>query len=533
MASEWADERADERLTPYSYWRASAKLPVFPPLLEDLTADVCVIGAGIGGLTTAYLLAKQGLNVALVEALGIGSGETGQTTAHIAVPDDRYGHIEKIAGEPGAKQVAASFAAAADTIEAIARDESIDCDFERVPGYLYSCAQDPGEQLRKEMAAAVRAGVRVSWQQHLPITTLTAGPCLAFPDQAQFHPLRYLGGLAHACVARRARIYGDTRALRIEELRDSVLVTTTHGKISASAAVVATNVPFNDRVTIHAKQFAYQTYAVAALVKHDSLPRVLIWDDGDPYHYVRLARSADDEHDLLIVGGADHRTGQQDEPQESYRHLHAWLREHFPDAGPLAYRWSGEVAEPLDGLAYLGRNPGSRNVYVITGDSGNGISHATIGAMLVTDQILGRRNEWEAIYDPSRKSLRETLHFVREQSNIAAQYLDWVTGGDWFPALLDAGEGAVVRAGLRKLAVYRDDEGSLHCRSATCPHLGCVVHWNQLDRTWDCPCHGSRFSADGSVLHGPAVSGLAAVAEDEWPGSRGLGDHEVENRDQR
>jgi glycine/D-amino acid oxidase-like deaminating enzyme/nitrite reductase/ring-hydroxylating ferredoxin subunit len=507
-------ERENPGLRPHSYWRASAQLPVFPPLAANLTADVCVIGAGIAGLTTAYLLRKQGLSVALIEALGIGSGETGQTTAHIAVPDDRYWHIEQTLGEGAAWQVADSFDAAADMIETTVREEQIDCDFERVPGYLFSCASDPAQELSKEFEAAVRAGVRVTREEQLPIATVAAGPCLRFADQAQFHPLRYLAGLTQATAGRRTRIFCNTRALDIEQPDDGVVVTTANGKVSAAAAVVATNVPFNDRVAIHAKQFAYQTYAVAALVKRGSLPHVLIWDDADPYHYVRLARR-DDEHDLLIVGGADHRTGQQDDPERSYQQVHEWLRQRFPEAGPLAYRWSGEVVEPLDGVAYLGRNPGSRNVYVISGDSGNGISHATIGAMLVCDQIRGRGNAWAPVYDPSRKPARQTLHFMREQANVAAQYLDWVTVGEWTPSALAAGQGTVVRSGLHKFAVYRDDDGTLHCRSATCPHLACVVRWNGLDRTWDCPCHGSRFDAYGNVLHGPAVSDLAAVDEEE------------------
>ena len=530
-----SNEQAHAGLRSCSYWRASAQLPVYPPLAAKLTADVCVIGAGIAGLTTAYLLTRQGLSVALVEALDIGSGETGQTTAHIAVPDDRYWHIERTLGEIAARQVADSFAAAADMIETLAREESIECDFERVPGYLYSCSKDAAEELSKEMKAATRAGVRVSYEQRLPIPTVAAGPCLRFADQAQFHPLRYLAGLAQATAGHRTRIFCDTRALEVEERNDGVVVTTALGKVSAAAAVVATNVPFNDRVTIHAKQFAYQTYAVAARVRRVSLPHVLIWDDADPYHYVRLTRGDDDEHDLLIVGGADHRTGQQDNPEDSYRQVHEWLRERFPEAGPLAYRWSGEVVEPLDGVAYLGRNPGSRNVYVITGDSGNGISHATIGAMLVSDQIRGRENPWAAVYDPARKPARQTLHFMREQANVAAQYLDWVTPGEWTPAALAAGEGTVVRVGLRKLAVYRDDDGALHCRSATCPHLGCVVRWNSLERTWDCPCHGSRFSAYGSVLHGPAVSALAAPDEEDmasinrhWQAESGDADHRRE-----
>jgi Rieske Fe-S protein len=243
----------------------------------------------------------------------------------------------------------------------------------------------------------------------------------------------------------------------------------------------------------------------------------LLWDDGDPYHYVRLADGTDEEHDLLIVGGADHKTGQEQHPERHYHAIETWMREHFPQAGPLAYRWSGEVMEPLDGLAYLGRNPGSKNVYVITGDSGNGMTHATIGAMLVSDLIVGRENPWVSIYDPSRKPYKEAMQFVKEQANIAKQYTDWVSAGDESDvAALPPGEGTLVRSGLKKYAVYRDELGALHCHSAKCTHLGCVVQWNSTEQTWDCPCHGSRFSAYGGVLHGPAVERLATVEDEEW-----------------
>ena len=200
-------------------------------------------------------------------------------------------------------------------------------------------------------------------------------------------------------------IFCGTQALDVEERNGGVVVKTATGRITADAAVVATNTPFNDRVAIHVKQYAYQSYVVAALIRRGSMPRMLIWDDTQPYHYVRTTHAADDEHDVLIVGGADHKTGQEAHPEQHYRELETWLRDRFAEAGPLVYRWSGEVLEPLDGLAYLGRNPGSRNVYVITGDSGNGISHATIGAMLVSDLVVGRQNPWLALYDPSRKRI--------------------------------------------------------------------------------------------------------------------------------
>jgi Rieske Fe-S protein len=191
------------------------------------------------------------------------------------------------------------------------------------------------------------------------------------------------------------------------------------------------------------------------------------------------------------------------------------VRDHFPQAGEIVHRWSGEVMEPLDGIAYLGRNPGNESVYVITGDSGNGMTHATAGAMLVSDLIVGRPNAWLATYDPARKAFKESLEFLKEQANNAAQYTDWVSGGDVSDVNeIAVGEGALIRDGLKKIAVYRDDDGGLHAHSAACPHMGCIVQWNTSEKTWDCPCHGSRFSRFGSVLHGPAVSSLAAAEID-------------------
>lgn len=505
-----------DHLKSHSLWSATASMPIYPPLSANLSVEVCVIGAGIAGLTTAYLLARQGISVAVLEALGVGEGETSHTTAHIAVPDDRYWHIEQSYGEEAARKVADSFAAAVELIESIVSEERIDCEFRRLDGFLFGRDASQQQSLEDELAAARRAGVVVGRIDELPFDANMHGTFLCFPNQAQFHPLKYLAGLARAVEHRRGAIYCGTRALDVEESADGVIVKTATGRVHADSVVVATNTPFNDRVSIHVKQNAYQTYVIACLIKQGSIAPMLLWDDDDPYHYVRLAEGTDDEHDLLIVGGADHKTGQEPHPDEHYSALEEWTREHFPQAGPAAYRWSGEVMEPLDGIAYLGRNPGSKNVYVITGDSGNGISHGTIGGILVSDLILGKQNPWLNIYDPSRKPLKEALEFIKEQTNIAAQYTDWISAGDEpTAAALLPGEGALVRHGLKKVAVFRDELGALHCHSAKCPHLGCVVQWNSTEQTWDCPCHGSRFNAYGSVLHGPAVSGLAALDDDD------------------
>ncbi|HLS80832.1 MAG TPA: FAD-dependent oxidoreductase [Steroidobacter sp.] len=505
----------------HSFWRASASAPQYPPLSAQLNVDVCVIGAGLAGLTTAWRLVSQGVSVAVIEALEIGAGETGRTTAHIAIPDEGYAYLERVHGRGAARLVAESFAAAIDSIEATVREESIDCDFERVDGYLYSCSKNPRAALDREFEAASRAGVQVLREAALPTGVFAAsidvGPCLRFTGQAQFHPLKYLAGLAEAVQRRRGVIHTGARALSLEERDDSVVIHTATGRINADAAVVATNTPFNDRVAIHAKQVAWQTYVTAALVPQGAIHRALVWDDAEPYHYVRTHPAGDGEHDVLIVGGADHKTGHESDPEAHYREIETWMRDRFPGIGGPAFRWSGEIMEPLDGLAFIGPNPGSRSVYVISGDSGNGMTHATIGGLLVSDLIMGRQNRWLSVYDPARKPVKEAIEFIKTQSDIAAHYIDWVSGGDVHDAAeIAVGEGAVLRSGLKKYAVFRDDDGALHARSAKCTHLGCVVQWNAAEKTWDCPCHGSRYSAYGAVLHGPAVQPLEAVEEEDW-----------------
>jgi nitrite reductase/ring-hydroxylating ferredoxin subunit len=249
------------------------------------------------------------------------------------------------------------------------------------------------------------------------------------------------------------------------------------------------------------------------------VPEVLLWDTGDPYYYVRLDGSEPQSPvDLLIVGGADHKVGQEPDPDRHYVQIEQWVRERFPMAGAVRYRWSGQVMEPADGVAFLGRNPMDKdNVYVITGDSGTGMTHCTIGAMLVSDLILGRPNDWAALYDPARKATHALGEFVKEQANTLAQYKDLVTAREVTSVeQIAPGQGAVLRHGVKPLAVFRDEQAALHVCSAVCTHLGCVVHWNPAEKSWDCPCHASRFAVDGQVLHGPAARPLPPEA---LPGS--------------
>lgn len=500
-----------------SVWMPNASVPAFPPLQGDIDTAVCVIGAGIAGLTCAYLLSQQGKEVVLIDAMGIGAGETGRTTAHFFPPDEWYVDIEDGFGSDKARLVADSFAKATALVETIIHKEQIECEFERLDGYLYALPGNGFKDLDKEYAAAQRAGVEVEQLAQVPGLSFDTGPCVRYKNQAQFHPLKYLSGLAQAFVRNGGKIHCATRAFSIDGNDDLQVVSTDHGKIRANSVVVATNTPFNDRVVMHTKQAGYHTYVIGIRVPKGSVPRILLWDTGDPYYYLRLETPEPEAaHDILIVGGADHKVGQDPHPEHRYDEIEQWVRERFPMAQSVEYRWSGEVMEPADGLAYLGRNPmDDKNVYIITGDSGNGMTHCTIGAMLVTDLILGRDHPWASLYDPARKVTHGIMDFVSEQANTLSQYGEWVTGGEVESVEeIAAGDGAIVRQGTHKLAVYRDEHGELHALSAKCTHLGCVVHWNSAERSWDCPCHGTRYAKNGEVLHGPAPTPLKAAALD-------------------
>ena len=495
-----------------SLWLDTGPMPSFPSLSGNAMADTCVIGGGIAGLTTAYLLGRAGQRVVLLEAFELAAGESGRTTAHWMPPDDRYFEIERSFGEDGAAKVARSFQAATDLAASIIGSEGIDCGFQRLDGYLYCLPGQDLDVLEKELVAAKKAGVAVERLQQVPGLSFSTGPCIRFEAQAQFHPTRYMAGLAQACLRLGVQIHCGSRATSVERDGDWQAVRTEGGDVRSNAVVVATNTPFIDRVVMHTKQSGYRTYVIGLEVPKGAVPKVLLWDTGDPYYYVRL--DATDSHgasEILIVGGADHKVGQDLHPERCYQDVERWTREHFPMAGAVRYRWSGQVMEPADGVAYFGRNPlDEDNVYIITGDSGTGMSHCTAGAIAVSDMILGRPNPWSDFYDPARKATHGLGEFVKEQANTLAQYKDLLTGGEVHDAAqVRRGQGAVLRKGLKKLAVYRDEADALHVRSAICTHLGCVVSWNPVETSWDCPCHSSRFSVDGEVLHGPANRPLA------------------------
>ena len=497
-----------------SIWPVTTKIPESFRLQENLCADICIIGAGIAGLTTAYLLAREGKSVVVLDKNSIGGGETANTTAHLSsFPDATYREIERLHGVEGARLTARSHTAAIGQIETIVGEEEIDCDFERVDAYLFLAEGDSENNLHAEYEATNRAGVSVKELTAAPIN-VDLGPCVHFPNQAQFHPLKYVSGLAIAIKRLGGHIFSDTEASEMKGGKTAEVKTKNGATVSASSIVVATNTPVNDWVKMHTKQAAYRTYAIGIVVDLDSIPKALYWDTANPFHYVRLQRihSKNEVHDVLIVGGEDHKTGQADDAEERFSRLAAWARTVFPGIADAQYRWSGQIIDSMDGLAFIGRNPGDDpNVYIVTGDSGVGMTHGTIAGMLIRDLILNRKNPWESLYDPSRKTLRATLTFARENLNVVGEYANWITPGDvGNVSEIKPGTGAVLRQGLSKLAVYRDQAGEAHEMSAVCTHLGCIVAWNSAEGSWDCPCHGSRFDPQGNILNGPAVAPLGS-----------------------
>lgn len=500
-----------------SYW-STAQRPQFSPLANDLICDVCVVGAGIAGLTTAHLLASNDINVIVLDRGDIGSGETGRTTAHITCAlDDRFVELARMHGEHGARLAAQSHAAAIEQIETLVNELQIDCEFKRVNGFLFAATPKDEELLTRELLAAQRAGLidaRLVECAPLPFDT---GPAICFPQQAQLHPLKYLSGLARAIEKNGGRIFTQTHVANVQGGPDAKVTAANGCSVHAKYIVIATNTPINDRVVIHTKQAPYRSYVVALRIEKNSVTPGLYWDTADPYHYVRVTEGPADDSELLIVGGEDHKTGQADDGDQRFARLEQWARAHFPHAAEIAYRWSGQVQEPVDGLAFIGRNPmDADNVFIATGDSGNGMTHGTIAGLLLRDLILGRPNVWADLYAPNRKALSSIGEFLRENVNVAEQYVDWMKPSECDDLQQIANNtGCLMQHGLEKIAVYRDSEGILHANKATCPHLGCIVAWNDIEKTWDCPCHGSRFAGDGEVISGPCRVNLEKIDDPE------------------
>ncbi|MFP5288017.1 MAG: FAD-dependent oxidoreductase [Thermoanaerobaculia bacterium] len=484
------------------------ELPRHAPLEGEERVDVAVVGAGITGLTAARLLVAAGKRVAVLEQSRIGSGTTGGTTAHVTqVPDRRYAELVSKFGRDGVRQVVESTRAAMERIASFVEEDAISCDFARIPAYLYTESEDEIFRLQEEVDAAREVGMPAVFVREVPLPFPTAG-AVRFDNQARFHPLAYLSGLAGKIVERGGRIYEETRVVKVDG--DGPLrVETERGTVTADTVLFATHTPAGFSL-LHAELEPLRSYVLGVRLRNQEPPDGLFFDTADPYNYTRR------QEDVLIVGGKDHKTGHGD-PDESYRALEEYVRQRW-SVESIDYRWSAQFYEPPDGLPLIGQALTSSRVFVATGYSGTGMIFGTVGGMLLSDLALEREREWAEVYRTSRvKPLAGGPTIAKLNLEVAADFVKdrLTTHRIEDVSEVPAGEGQVVRLGGEKVAVYREETGKVHAVSPVCTHAGCLVHWNPSEKSWDCPCHGSRFSPDGEVLEGPAVKGLEPVRIEE------------------
>jgi glycine/D-amino acid oxidase-like deaminating enzyme/nitrite reductase/ring-hydroxylating ferredoxin subunit len=482
------------------------------PLEGDRKCDVVIIGSGIAGISTAYELALQGQQTVILDRGRIAGGITARTSAHLApLCDDLTSAMIKLRGEEMSRAFYESQAAAVDRIEEIQKREKIDCDFRRLDGYLFQAFNTDSKMIDEELDAVRKVGAPVHRLVGVPLAGCENQHALRYPRQATFHPLKYLKGLTAAIESKGGMFCPQTMVQQIEERDGAVIVTTDRGTMTAKAVVVATNSPINDAFALHTKMSPYRTYAMAFSIPRDAIPDSLYWDTLDPYHYVRL-QPGEGRTDFLIVGGADHKSGEADDADLRFEALEAWARNLIPAMKEETHRWSGQVLDTIDYAAFIGRNPGSQNIYVHAGDSGQGLTHGVAGSLINSALITGADPKWQAVYEPTRKTPSSISNYVRENLTAVKNFAEYLAPGELNSiAELKPGHGAIVRDGLTKVAAYRDASGTLHARSAACTHLGCHLHWNSFEVCWDCPCHGSQFGVDGTALNAPAIGPLTEV----------------------
>lgn len=501
----------DTRGQTISPWIERASRMNFPGLTEQASCDVCVIGGGIAGLTTAYLAVKSGLSVILVEAQEIGAGETGRTTAHfVTAHDNRYFQLIKYHGLSRTKIIVQSLIESINVVERIVKEEKIQCDFERVNGYLYLPPKESQKILTKELAACQRIGLEgVRLVDQVKLGTEDVGPALLFPNQGQLHITEYLAGVATAIQNMGGKIFTHSRVASIMGKAPYQVNTDSGAVITAKQVVQATNSPLYASKFQFLRQPPVRTYVIGATVPTGSVPHELFWDTGTPYHYTRLQASSDPKTELLLIGGEDHRTGTQDDAKVRFTRLEQWSREHFPQITDIQFRWSGQVLESVDGLAYIGEYKKMPGVFYITGDSGMGMTHGTIGAIILNESLQGKKHAWSKTYSVDRVRLRAWWPLMKEGMALTRQmFTGWLTRPSKSTADLTPGQGKVIKQGKKRLAVYKDQAGKVHTRSAVCPHMKCIVNWNTGEQSWDCPCHGSRFDAQGKIINAPTLGHL-------------------------
>ena len=497
------------------YWIDSAPIKRFPRLLKNVEVDVLVVGAGVTGITAAYLLKKGGLNVALIERERVASIDTGHTTAHLTyVTDLELQELARNFGDDHAQAAWDAGAAAIDEIERIVREEAIDCEFTRVPAYVHLYKKDFSEKeirsLKKEANLAAKLGFDADYLKSAPYFNL---PTVRFANQAKFHPRKYLRSLAVKLPGNGSHVFEKSAAIEFDQKNSRAKV---NGNwIGFDRLVMATNNPLvgfasvTGATLLQTKLSLYTSYAVGARVPSQTVPEALFWDTREPYDYLRVDRHRD--FDYVIYGGEDHKTGQKKDTEKAYARLVARLKNIIPKAR-IDHRWSGQVICTPDGLPYIGEN--ADHQFVATGYCGNGITFGTVAAMMARDWATGRKNPWTELFAVDRKKIKgATWNYLRENKDYPYYMIkDWIARPETDSIKeLKRGDGMIIGSRAKKRAVFRDDQGKIFQLSPVCTHLGGIVKWNPAESTWDCPCHGSRFRPTGEVIAGPAEEALSPI----------------------
>jgi len=497
-------------------WKADAEPVTFGTLDGDVSVDVAIIGGGITGITAGYLLAREGKKVAVLEARSVGGGTTGYSTGNLyATVDEMFHKIESKYDTETIQAVAASRTAAMELIAGHIREFSIDCNYAPKSWYLFSETPEDDETITQEYEACLRAGLdaRQVKDQKLPFpTSLT----LEVRNQAQFNPVMYMR--AFALVAQRAgcSIYEHTKVLEVEENDAFNLVKTTRGTVTARSVIHATHTP-KGIMQYHTLLGSYREYALAVKLNSDTYPDGTFWAFNKPHHHSMRTYTDENGESYLLILGEPHKVGQMEHNETCFQKLEDYIRARF-DVHSIAYRWGAQHYKSADTLPYIGRKSKDSQIFIATGYSTDGLTYGTLAAMLLTDLILGRKNPWADLYDPLRfNPLKSAGKFIKENANVAAQYVHKLTFRPDTRELdnIQPDEAKTIVLDGEKYGAYRDKLGNIHVVSAVCTHMGCIVNWNEGEKTWDCPCHGSRFDYDGKVIEGCAYRDLPTFGEQQ------------------
>lgn len=478
---------------------------------SDIEYDVAIVGGGITGISTALLLQEIGKKCILLEANTLCFGTSSGTTAHLnTLLDTPYTTITQNFGEENAKLVAA---AARDAIELVKKNiqkYGIDCDFEETPAYLFSQTPEQTKDLQEIYESSMKAGLDIVYSKNIPVP-IPFEQSLKINNQAKFHPLKYVYALAAAFEQAGGVIKQHCRVLNAEG-DDTLAIETSTGEWKAGTIIYATHIPMVINL-LHLRCSPYRSYVMAVRLENDQdYPDALVYDSYDPYHYYRTHIIQGKKY--LIAGGEDHKTAHEQNTAKCFLQLEAHIRKYF-SVKEISYKWSSQYYESSDGLPYIGHLPGHPgNIYVATGFGGNGMVYSGVSALLLKSLVLGEENNYTKLFDPNRlKPVAGFVNFIKQNADVAGQLLSKIIPADKLDSFaeLAPGEGRIVQYEGETIALHKDEQGALHAIHPSCTHMKCSVAWNMAERSWDCPCHGARFSGDGKVLNGPASYNLAII----------------------